>query len=93
MGDPKKLAVLGAVRKKKLAAEGKKLIVLVKKLRGTLQRTSFKLGRTLARLKDKAMIRALGYSSFRALCDTRLQMSGDLAVSAARSRVIVRAAA
>jgi hypothetical protein len=77
--DASKLAALGAAEKKKLAAEGKKLIARVKALRSTLQRASFDLGRALARLKDSAIWGALGYKSFRALCDTTLHISVDLA--------------
>ncbi len=77
--DASKLAALGAAEKKKLATEGKKLVKRVKALRATLQRASFDLGRALARLKEDTMWRALGYTSFRALCDTTLHISVDVA--------------
>jgi hypothetical protein len=73
------LVRVGAAEKRKLATEGKKLIARVVTLRGTLQKTSFDLGRALSQLKDKAIIAALGYRSFEALCDTALHISADLA--------------
>ena len=77
--DARRLAALGTAEKKRLAREGKNLVALVVRLRKQIQRKSFELGRALARLKDKAVIAALGFPSFQALCDTALQMSADLA--------------
>ena len=77
--DVRKLAAIGAAEKKRLAREGKKLVALVVSLRKQIQRKSFELGRALARLKDKAVVAALGFPSFHALCDTALHMSADLA--------------
>ena len=73
------LAARGAAEKNRLAREGKKLVALVRRLRKRIQQSSFELGRALASLKDKAVLAALGFPSFRALCDTALQMSSDLA--------------
>jgi hypothetical protein len=43
------------------------------------QRAAFDLGIALSRLKDKAMITALGYKTFDAMCDVALGISSDLA--------------
>jgi len=73
------LVELGAAEKRRLAREGKKLVAMVVRLRGRMQRDSYSLGKALARLKDKTMLGALGYESFSQLCNAALGISSDLA--------------
>ena len=75
----KSLVAVGGAEKKRLAREGRKLVAAVVRLRGRLQQTAFELGRALRPLKEKAMLAALGFPSFRALCETALGISNDLA--------------
>ncbi len=73
------LVKIGTAEKNRLRREGKKLIALVVRLRGKIQRDSYALGTALARLKDKTMLSVLGYKTFPALCNTALDLSSDLA--------------
>jgi hypothetical protein len=70
---------LAAAEKKRLAAKGKKLMERVRALRDEREKMAHEMGKALALLKDKAMIHALGYQSFQALCSIGLGMSHDTA--------------
>ena len=70
---------LAVTEKKELAARGEKLISRVRKMRREMAETGHEMGRLLKPLKEKAMIHALGFQSFEALCNVGLHISSEFA--------------
>ncbi len=72
-------AKVGALEKKRLAAKGRAAIATVLKKKHVIEDAFYEMGRALSVLRDPAVFRALGHSSFEQLCDTTLGVSDSQA--------------
>lgn len=78
MGNLKKVkraVKISAAESKRLAMEGRKAIATVLKTKRIVEKAFYEMGRALAVLREPAMFRALGHTSFQQLCDTTLEIS------------------
>ena len=82
-----RLAALGAAKKQSIAKKARATIALIVAKKDEIARDFYTIGRALVALDDKAVIAALGYKSFAALCDVELRMS---AAQAARLMNVVK---
>ncbi len=81
------LAKLGSKKKHAIAAKARAAIALIKSKKDEIARDFYLIGQALVALEDKAVIAALGHTSFGQLCDVELQMS---AAQAARLMNVVK---
>ena len=81
------LAALGKTKKAAIAKKARAAIALIKAKKNEIASDFYVIGKALVALDDKAVITALGHTSFGQLCDVELEMS---AAQAARLMNVVK---